>query len=142
MIETITVNSDGGARGNPGPGASAFVVSVGGKIVFKGSRYLGKVTNNIAEYSGAIDALNWLLDNDYLSESGVVRFYLDSELVAKQLSKEYRVKNKDLQKLWIAAQTVIKKSNKKILFKNIPRSQNKLPDFLLNEELDRNQKTS
>ena len=68
----VQIYCDGGARGNPGPGACAFVVMQDKTIVYKEAKYLGKVTNNVAEYNGVINALQWLQDNNRFS---LIQFY-------------------------------------------------------------------
>jgi ribonuclease HI len=132
MEESLVIHSDGGARGNPGPGACAFVIEENGEIVVKGSKYLGNVTNNFAEYSGVLFALQ------SIKKKSPVIFYLDSELVAKQLSGLYKVKNNKLLKIATEIRALIAKESLEIVFKNIPREKNKLADQLVNEELDRN----
>ena len=129
----MDIYSDGGARGNPGPAACAFVVLENGKVIHKDSKFLGKATNNQAEYQGVILALNYLITQ---STNLQIRFFLDSELVAKQLTGLYRVKDSDLKKLFLEIQKILEKISGKIIFKNIPRTKNKLADFLVNETLD------
>ena len=64
MTDTLTVFCDGGARGNPGPAAAAFVIKdPQGKILGQAGCFLGKATNNVAEYQGVIEALKWIKDN-------------------------------------------------------------------------------
>ena len=132
----MDIYSDGGARGNPGPAACAFVVLENGKVIHKDSKFLGKATNNQAEYQGVILALNYLITQ---STNLQIRFFLDSELVAKQLTGLYRVKDSDLKKLFLEIQKILEKISGKIIFKNIPRTKNKLADFLVNKTLDMNQ---
>lgn len=139
----MDIFSDGGSRGNPGPAACAFVVIDGGEIVHREAKYLGKTTNNIAEYSGVILALSWLyqtLVTDHRSpttgERSPITFYMDSELVVNQLNGKYKVRDQKLKNFFLIIQSLIKKIPQKILFKNVPRNQNRLADFLLNKKLD------
>ena len=127
----LIIHTDGGSRGNPGPAACAFVVEQKGEVVFRASKYLGKATNNVAEYSGVIIALEWLN-----KESDAV-FFLDSELVVKQLNGLYKVKDENLHKLFTQVKILIKQTGKKIIFKHVRREENKIADLLLNQELDR-----
>jgi ribonuclease HI len=138
--DKIIIHSDGGARGNPGPGASAFVVESGGKLVYQHNKFLGNVTNNVAEYGGVIEALKWVNENlSQLKHSlDPIEFYLDSELVARQLRNEYKVKNENLRVLFQEAQSLLKQIPVKILFIAIPRSKNKIADLLVNQKLDEN----
>src|SRR4030042_5315794 len=108
----LEIYSDGGARGNPGPGACAFVAKKGNEVLAQGAKFLGSVTNNFAEYSGVILALEWLTEQSPFRGEGLsIDFYLDSELVAKQLGGEYRVKNQTLKKLTLAQKEIIIKDD-------------------------------
>ena len=135
--DEIIIHTDGGARGNPGPAACAFVAELSGKTIGKKSLFLGVSTNNCAEYQGVLLALNWLNENRKNLSAGVVTFYLDSELVARQLSGKYKVKDKKLMELFIRAINLSTKIGLKINYRNIPRAENKNADLLVNEELDK-----
>lgn len=135
----LTIHTDGGSRGNPGPSACAFVAEEGDKILFKENKFLGNQTNNYAEYQGVILALNWLgsqklITNRYL----LITFFLDSELIVRQLTGVYKVKDENLKKLHQEVTDIIAKTGMDIVFKNIPREQNKIADLLVNESLDIN----
>jgi len=100
------VFSDGGARGNPGPAAIAFIIqSETGHTVIARSRYVGVCTNNQAEYRALLAAL----ETAVARKTEKVICHLDSELVAKQLSGEYTVKNKELKQLWEKVQDTTKR---------------------------------
>lgn len=136
--DQIVIHTDGGSRGNPGPAACAFVAEKNGKEIFKSAKFLGKQTNNYAEYQGVILALNWL--NDFLSDGEflTVVFILDSELVVRQLNGIYKVKDENLRNLFFEILSLKKNIRANLVFKNVPREKNKVADFLLNEELDKN----
>lgn len=135
--QTTNIFSDGGARGNPGPGACAFIIRRGEKTLTQNSKYLGKVTNNYAEYSGVILALNWLIINPKIINTGEqINFFMDSELVINQINGKYKVKNMVLKKLNQEIRELIDKNRFRIMFKRIPRGKNKAADFLVNRELD------
>jgi len=134
MLERIMLYSDGGARGNPGPAAVAYLaVTESGQIIKTESRFIGEHTNNQAEYEALIAAIEYAKT---IKTSEVV-CHLDSELVGKQLKGEYSVKNPDLQKLWRKA-TDLKKSFKKISFVNVRRTNPfiEIADLLVNKTLD------
>lgn len=117
MEKRLKIYSDGGARGNPGPAAAAYLIlTETGEVLKEESRYLGKRTNNQAEYEALIFAL------ETASNLGAeeVLCHLDSELVGKHLTGEYKVKNPELQKLWNKAQQ-LKRCFKNITFVNVPR---------------------
>lgn len=134
--EGFKIFCDGGARGNPGPAACAFVVYSQGKIIFKEASFLGKATNNIAEYSAVISALSWIKKNLEIVGEAPVNFFLDSELVVRQLSKIYKVKNINLKKLFATAKNLEESLKNKIVYNHVYRSKNKIADELLNLELD------
>jgi ribonuclease HI len=135
---TIKIFTDGGARGNPGPAAAAFVAEHKGKVVVHKNKYLGIATNNVAEYWGVILALNWILKNQNKYQQTKIVFNLDSELVAKQLSGIFKIKNENLRNLFLTAKNSEKKIQNTISYVSIPRSKNKLADLLVNKCLDEN----
>ncbi len=141
MEEKYIIFCDGGSRGNPGPAASAFVV-VGqdNKLIYKEGKYLGIETNNVAEYSAVLLALNWLIKNsltlNFLSEK--ISFRLDSQLVERQLNGLYRVKDIKLKKLFDEIKKLIQEYNLKITFIWSYRDKNILADSLVNKTLDDN----
>jgi ribonuclease HI len=140
MDQLLMIFSDGGARGNPGPAAIAFVaLNDQGETVKADSRFIGVHTNNQAEYEALLMALEYALD---VGAQEVV-CHLDSELVAKQLTGEYTVKNPELQQLWRKVQQ-LKRCFKKISFVNVPRvhAQIQVADELVNETLDKEAKRS
>ena len=131
----IFTNSDGGARGNPGPGAIGVIVRKEGEILTKYSAKIGKfVTNNVAEYEALIKALE--LASKYTNKE--ITCCLDSELVVKQLLGEYRVKNPRLLELFLKVQK-LQENFEKIIYKHVSRWDNfqQIADGLLNAELDR-----
>jgi len=132
----MDIYSDGGARGNPGPAASAFIVLDDGNVIYKDSKFLGKATNNVAEYQGVLLALAWLVNSSIQYPVSSIRFFMDSELIVHQINGHYKVKDKKLKELFLEVQAFLKKIQPKIIFKNIPRTKNKLADFLVNKTLD------
>jgi ribonuclease HI len=139
MPDILKIYSDGGSRGNPGPSACAFAVIDNGKIIYKESKFLEKKTNNEAEYYGLILALEWLNNNiENLNNLRVVNFFLDSELVVKQVNEVYRVKGNNLKPLFKKVLRLIKDLKIKTNFFSIPREKNKIADKLLNMEIDEN----
>ncbi|MGB7171328.1 MAG: ribonuclease HI family protein, partial [Acidobacteriaceae bacterium] len=95
--EWVTAYCDGGSRGNPGPaGFGVFVEGAGGEKLAELSEYLGKTTNNVAEYSGLLAALEWALGQGQRR----LRVVSDSELMVKQMQGRYKVNSADLRPLW------------------------------------------
>ncbi|MDO8468024.1 MAG: ribonuclease HI family protein [Nanoarchaeota archaeon] len=129
----IITNSDGGARGNPGPGAIGVIVRRDGEILRKYSRFIGeRVTNNIAEYEALIAALKIALEYDK-----EVTCILDSELLVKQLLGEYRVKHPQLLELFKKVQKEQDKFDK-VKYVHVSRWDKfqQMADELVNEELE------
>jgi ribonuclease HI len=124
---------DGGARGNPGPAAAAFVVRDDKeKILFKGSEFLGVATNNVAEYRALIAALDWAGNN----ASEDVEVILDSELVKKQMTGEYKVKDAALKVLAMRAKKLERLIVGNVRYTHTPRKGNSAADSLVNTTLD------
>ncbi|MEK9130434.1 MAG: ribonuclease HI family protein [Patescibacteria group bacterium] len=122
--------TDGGARGNPGPGGIGVVIKYDNKVL-EFSEYIGHSTNNQAEYLAVILALKEAKKIDVKE----IDFYLDSELVVNQLNRKYKVKNQELSILFIKVWN-LSLEFKKITFTHIPREQNKEADRLANLAMD------
>jgi ribonuclease HI len=128
------IYSDGGARGNPGPAAIAFlIISENGQVLAVNSRYIGSHTNNQAEYK----ALIWALESAVALNAEEVICHLDSQLVVRQLAGEYSVKNFELKKLWNKIGELNRRF-KKVCFVSVLRTniQIQKADTLVNEALD------
>ncbi len=124
--------TDGGARGNPGPAGIGGVLYKDDKLFSSFSSYIGKGTNNQAEYLAILKGIELALEHNI----NTLDCYLDSELVVKQLNREYKVKNKELAKIFIKIHNLTLKF-KKITFSHIRREYNKEADALVNKALDR-----
>src|SRR6202790_2733271 len=125
-------NIDGGARGNPGPASYGVVVrDPGGKIVAELKKYIGRMTNNVAEYYGLIAAL------DYAESQGIraLRVEADSELLVKQMRGQYKVKSEDLRPLFERAKKM-SMGFESFRIDHVYREQNREADALANEALD------
>ena len=132
-MRKLIIYTDGGARNNPGPaGIGAVFKAENRKIIFEISEYIGEATNNQAEYRAVIAALQ------KARELGAqeLEFYLDSELVVKQLNREYRVKDRDLAPLFLQIHN-LSLDFKKIIFCHIPREKNEEADRLVNLAIDK-----
>jgi len=134
MSKVITIYTDGGARGNPGPAAIGVVIKdEKGKIMKQYAEYIGEATNNQAEYQALIKGLE--LAQEFKPQQ--VYCFLDSELVTKQMKQEYKVKDQDLQSLFVKVWNNALKFPK-VSYQHISRNLNKEADALLNQELDKN----
>ncbi len=128
----VTVYSDGAARGNPGPaGAGVRIEDARGRRVSEAARYLGEATNNVAEYRALILGL------ELARELGAseVELRADSELVIRQMTGEYRVRNVRLQELHRQAQA-LEQAFRSVGYVHIRREQNRAADRLANLAID------
>ncbi|MFN2469696.1 MAG: ribonuclease HI family protein [Gaiellaceae bacterium] len=124
--------TDGGARGNPGPAAYAFVLEAeDGTVLAAEGRAIGTATNNVAEYRALVAGLERALELG-VDEVDVVS---DSELIVKQMSGEYRVKNEALRALWEEAND-LECRLRRVSYRAVRREHNELADRLVNEALD------
>lgn len=130
------VYADGAARGNPGSAAAAFVIkSDDGVIWTQSGKFLGRTTNNFAEYSAVLEALK-KLKSDFLKYlPGEIEVRVDSQLAARQLSGRYKVKNKVLKILYDQIK-VLEFDLGRVSYKHVPRKENFLADRLANKILD------
>jgi ribonuclease HI len=128
----LILYTDGGARGNPGPGAIGIVIkNLKGEVIKEIGKDIGRSTNNEAEYKAIITGLEMCF------EKGATQLecYLDSQLVVSQLKGEFKVKDAKLKSLWAKAKNV-EKNFKEVLYIHVPREKNYLADKIVNEVLD------
>jgi ribonuclease HI len=127
-----TLYTDGGARGNPGPAAFAFVLEADdGTVLDARGEAIGTATNNVAEYSALVAGLRRAV------EAGVdeLEVVSDSELLVKQMRGEYKVKNRALQDLFLDASRLARELEA-VTYRHVRREHNELADRLVNEALD------
>lgn len=127
----LQIHTDGGARGNPGPAGIGVVIWDGNNLVGRHNAYIGEATNNQAEYKAVILALQ----EARKLGAEELEFFLDSELVVKQLNREYKVKDKDLAPLFVQVWN-LSLGFKKVTFEHVPREKNKEADKLVNEAIN------
>ena len=131
-IAAYCANIDGGSRGNPGPASYGVVIrDARGEIVAKLKKYIGRTTNNVAEYYGLIAAL------DYAQSHGIraLRIESDSELLVKQMRGQYKVKSEDLRPLFERAKKM-SQTFETFRIDHVYREQNREADALANEAMD------
>ncbi len=128
MYEVFT---DGASRNNPGPSSCAYVIFCNGKMMEEKAEYLGISTNNRAEYMGVIRALERLVE----IKANHIIIYTDSELVIKQINREYKVHQAELKSLFQKVQSMLINLFP-IQFQHIRREKNTQADFLCNQMLD------
>ena len=129
----VLLYTDGGARGNPGPAAIAFVLQAeDGTVLASRGEAIGIATNNVAEYSALVAGLR---QRDRKLGVAEVEVRSDSELMVKQMRGEYRVKNRALQELFLDASRLARQLPA-VTYTHVRREHNELADRLLNDALD------
>ena len=131
-LPAFQANIDGGSRGNPGPASYGVVIrDPKGEVIARLKKFIGKATNNVAEYFGLIAAL------DYADTHGIraLRILSDSELLVKQMRGQYKVKSEDLRPLFERARKM-SQSLESFRIEHIYREQNSEADALANQAMD------
>lgn len=131
-MEQIIIYTDGGSRGNPGPSAASFVLTdeTGKKLLAK-AVFLGQATNNVAEYTGLVKAL----EAAKKFHAGKIQVLSDSELMVRQINGQYKVKSEKLMPLFQQAMRMLSEfSSWKV--HHVLREKNKEADALVNQSLD------
>jgi len=129
---TARLWTDGGARGNPGPAAFAYVLEADdGTVLAAHGETIGVATNNVAEYRGLIAGLEKAVE----LAVPTLEVVSDSELMVKQMRGEYRVKNEALRELFLQASRLARRVPT-ITYRHVKRAHNELADRLVNEALD------
>ncbi len=132
MAENITAYTDGGSRGNPGPAAAAFILTDDKGLQLKARAFfLGRATNNVAEYTAVVKALEAAKQTDAKS----ITVFSDSELLVKQLNGQYRVKSDQLRPIFVRASQLLERfENWQV--KHVTRNKNTRADKLVNRALN------
>lgn len=133
MTRSLIVEADGGSRGNPGPAAYGAVVrdAVTGVVLAELAEYLGVVSNNVAEYRGAIAGLAHAFEID---PQATVEMRLDSKLIVEQMSGRWQIKHPDMRDLAKRARAAFPPGQ--VTYTWVPRERNKHADSLVNEMID------
>lgn len=130
-MRTISIYTDGGARGNPGHAAIGVVIDGAGY-----GEYIGETTNNVAEYKAVISALQKLAkDLGLEKKQTTLTIHIDSQLIARQITGKYKIKLPHLKELCTEARTLIE-NFAAVHFVEIPREENAAADALVNSTLD------
>jgi len=129
----VIANIDGGARGNPGPAGAAVIIrdAEDGQVIHELGLFLGETTNNVAEYRSLLAALA-AAETLGASEVQVVS---DSELLVRQMTGRYRVRNAGLRELFEQANALVGEFGR-VAFRHVPREQNKDADRLVNQAIN------
>jgi ribonuclease HI len=132
QLRRVRIFSDGAARGNPGPaGAGAVVLDEKGHVLKKLGRFLGRQTNNVAEYEGLLLGLRWARAHG----AREVEMRADSQLLIRQLQGSYAVKNEVLRRLHAEALALLRSFDKYELL-HVPREENAVADEMSNRAIN------
>ncbi len=130
-MKRLIINTDGGARGNPGPaGIGAVFSDEKGRVLAEFKEYIGEATNNVAEYRALVMALEKARNFEYEE----IECRLDSELIVRQLRGQYKVKDAKMKELCEKVRELT--FFKPVAFLYVPREKNKKADRLVNEAID------
>jgi ribonuclease HI len=137
---TIIGFTDGAARGNPGEGGIGVILKdESGNVLATRKKYLGNVTNNVAEYTALIECLQKVSalygETNKFSCSKLV-IHSDSELMVRQMNGEYKVKDRTLKELFNEVHKILGSASFEFSIKHVPRGKNKEADALANESID------
>jgi ribonuclease HI len=136
-VSKITVFTDGGARGNPGPAAlGVYIQDESGKTLASIGKVIGQATNNVAEYSAIVEGLNWLLLNKQKLNIQSVNFFMDSQLACSQLNGVYKVKNARIRDFVFEIRQKEAELGVSITYAHVRREQNTKADSMVNQALD------
>ena len=138
-MKTLLIYTDGAARNNPGPaGLGVVFCASSGTVISSFKKFIGKATNNEAEYRAVILALNQAKS----LHPEKIQLHLDSRLVAEQVKGNFKIKEARLKRLFWQIRDLIMELGGNIEFIYIPREQNKSADKLANEAIDENEKNN
>jgi ribonuclease HI len=136
-MSKISIFTDGGARGNPGPAAlGVFIEDEKHQELMRIGRRIGEATNNVAEYSAILEGLNWALQNKQKYNIESVNFYMDSQLACSQLTGVFKVKNSKIREFIFEIRQKEAELKLPIFYSHIPREKNFKADFMVNQALD------
>lgn len=129
----VQVHVDGGARGNPGPAGAGVCIAdaAGGQVLYRGGIFIGHATNNVAEYRGMLHGLETAATLGAVE----VELFADSQLIVRQMTGQYKVRNPGLKPLYEAARELASKFGK-CTFRHVRREQNTRADELVNLAID------
>ena len=132
----LSIFTDGGSKGNPGPAAIGYVMYIQGKEVFKGRQDIGVATNNDAEYRALIEALKHVVKRKkQLGEFEEIQVSSDSRLLVNQVRGLFKIKNAKIREYVLQVRMLENEIGLPISYKDIPREENTVADALVNNKL-------
>ena len=136
-MSKISIFTDGGSRGNPGPAALGVFIEDEKKVeLARIGKAIGDATNNVAEYAAIIEGFNWALTNKENYNIQSINFYMDSQLACSQLTGLFKVKNPKIREFVFEIRQKESALNVPIFYTHIPREENFKADFMVNLALD------
>lgn len=132
----LTIFTDGASRGNPGPAAYGFTISDEKGLLYEEGGFIGTTTNNVAEYTGLVEALRYVKENFSTKLPLEVKVFMDSLLLVMQINGKYKIKASHLKTYLFQ----IKESEGQIgrvSYAHVPRNKNTIADRLANQALDK-----
>ena len=136
-MNSLKIYTDGGARGNPGPaGIGVFVINQQQELIYSESKYIGRATNNEAEYKAFLASLEWLVT--YIKSNSIdsVEWFLDSKLVVEQIKRNWKVKEPRMAEFAEQAWSLVSPLNCRYEISHVKRELNKEADALVNKAMD------
>ena len=133
-MDKIITYTDGGARNNPGPAGAGVVIYDGARKIAEVKKFLGVRTNNFAEYEAVALALQEVKKRGLAGRPLEMR--MDSQLIARQLSNEYQIKEPTLWPQYMKVHNLIVAHFPDVIFTHVPREKNKEADRMVNEAID------
>lgn len=133
----LTINTDGASKGNPGPSSYGYLIkSRGGAILHEEGELIGVTTNNVAEYTAVIKALEYVVKKFFRKTPHKIEIVSDSKLLVEQLSGRFKIKSPNLIPLCRKIKTLELQTGE-VTYRSVPREQNFLADRLANRPFDR-----
>lgn len=133
----LVINTDGASKGNPGPSSYGFVIkSKGGPILHEEGEQIGVTTNNVAEYTAVVKALEYIIRKYFRKAPHKIEVVSDSRLVVEQLSGRFKIKSPNLKPL-LEKIKILEFEVGRVFYRSVPREENFLADRLANRAFER-----
>lgn len=133
----LVINTDGASKGNPGPSSYGYIIkNRGGAIVHQEGEQIGVTTNNVAEYTAVLKALEYIFKRFFLKVPHKIEVVADSRLVVEQLSGRFKIKSPNLIPL-VQKIKVLEEELGKVVYRSVPREENFVADRLANRAFEK-----
>lgn len=134
----FVINTDGASKGNPGPASYGYIIkNRGGAIVHQEGKLIGETTNNVAEYTAVIKALEYIVERFFRKAPHRIEVVSDSRLVVEQLSGRFKIKSPNLIPLFEEIKSLEIEAGR-VFYRAVPREENFIADRLANLPFERN----